>query len=398
MPQNNWMPTVLTSGNNAYFAYDHSLLEEINNEQVKIVRVEANEINSLLPKNESVKMPSEPIRKLLSYISSWFFVPDNKRPWVKKAVEAGRALLKEDSYDLIFVTGPPFSSVEVAVQLKKEFDIPMVIDYRDLWYGYHFAMYPTPLHRRLVKKGEYRALKAAEKIVVVNRRVKEKIMEYYKFIGHSDVLIIPHGYDQDDFDSAGTEPKPKDKMVLTYSGLFYEYITPKYVLNAFKELLRERPDYASNIQLQFIGVLRKSLIRQIKKLKLEQYVKVTGYVSHSDSVRKIKSSDVLWLMIGRGNNSDTISTGKLYEYIGSRKPIIGFVVDGAAKAVLKEYKASYISDPYDIQEIKSTIIHAYEDFRLGKLPVPAEEYVEKYRRDSLTAQLTKDLQFLVKVQ
>lgn len=397
MPQNNWAPTVLTSGDNAYFAYDHSLLQEINNENVKIVRVEGNEINSLLPQKGKVKMPPEPIRKLLSYLSAWFFIPDNKRPWAKKALEAGRALLKEENFDLIFVSGPPFSSVEVAVQLKKEFDIPMVIDYRDLWYGYHFGIYPTPLHRRLVKKGEYRALKAAEKIIVINRRVKEKIMEYYKFVRHSDVLIIPHGYDQEDFDIAGTEPRPNDKMVLTYSGLFYAYITPKYVLNAFKELLQERPDYASNIQLQFIGVLRKSLVKQIKKLKLEQYVKITGYVSHHESVRKIMSSDVLWLMIGHGTNSDTISTGKLFEYIGSRKPIIGFVGDGAAKSTLQEYKASYIADPYDKQAIKQAIIKAYEDFRRGQLPVPSQEFVEKFRRDTLTAQLTKDLQFLVKV-
>ncbi len=397
MPQNNWAPTVLTSGDNAYYAYDHELMKEIDAENVKIVRVEAKEVNSLLPIKGTLKMPSETVRKLLSYISAWFFIPDNKKPWAKKALEEGRRLLAKEEYDLIFVSGPPFSSVEAAVQLKKEFDIPLVIDYRDLWFGYHFAIYPTPIHKSLVKKGEYLALKAADRIVVVNRRVKERIMDYYKFIGHKDVLIIPHGYDQADFDAAGIEPKPKDKLVITYSGLFYEYITPKYLLNAFKELLQERPDYAANIQLQFIGILRKSLVRQIKKLKLEQHVKVTGYVSHLESVRKIKSSDVLWLMIGRGQNADTISTGKLYEYMGSRKPIIGFVEDGAVKSALQEYKASYICDPFNLEEIKKTLIQVYEDFRFERLPVPDAEDVEKFRRDTLTTQLTKELQFLVKV-
>ncbi len=398
MPQNNWLPTVLTSEANAYYAYDPSLLDEIDTEQVQIVRVDAREINSLLPQKGTVKMPSEPVRKLLSYISSFFFIPDNKISWAKKALEKGREILKKESYDLIFVTGPPFSSVETAVQLKKEFDIPMVIDYRDLWYGDHLAIYPTPFHKRLIRKMEYRALKASDKIVVINRRVKEKIMDYYKFVKHTDVLIIPHGFDQTDFDSAGTEPKTKDKMILTYSGIFYDYITPKYVLNAFKELLQERPDYAANIQLHFVGLLRKSIIRQIKRLKLEQYVKISGYVTHKEAVRKIQSSDILWLMIGNARNSDAHPTGKVYEYMGTKKPIIGFVCDGSVKSLLQEYEASYICDPYDLKEIKHTLVKAYEDFRLDTLPKPDPEFVERFRRDNLTIQLTKELQFLVKVK
>ncbi len=398
MPDNNWSPTVLTSGDNAYFAYDKSLLNEINPETTKVVRVQGNEINSLLPQKGTVKMPPEFLRKIFSYLSSWFFVPDNKISWAKKALIEARKLLSEEEYDLIFVTGPPFSSVDVAVQLKKEFDIPMVIDYRDLWFGYHFAIYPTPFHKKLVKSGEYRALKAADRIIVTNRKVKERIMDYFKFVRHTDILIVPHGYDVTDFEAAGIEPKPKDKLILTYSGLFYEYITPKYLLNAFKQLLNEKPEYASNIQLQFVGVLRKSLVNQIKRLKLEQYVKISGYVSHLESVRKIKSSDALWMMIGEGRNSDTIVTGKLFEYIGSKKPIVGFVQDGAAKSVLQEYGASYIADPYDYTQIKEALCKLYEDFRLNKLPVPADELVEKYRRDNLTAYLTNELQFLLKVK
>ncbi len=398
MPKNNWLPTVLTSGTNAYYAYDPSLLDEINKEQVKIVRVEAKEINSLLPQKGTIKMPSEPVRKILSYFSALFFVPDNKKAWAKKALEKGRELLSNESYDLIFVSGPPFSSVETAVQLKKEFDIPMVIDYRDLWYGYHFAIYPTPFHKSLIRKMEYRALKAADKIVVIDRMVKEKIMSYYKFVKHTDVLIIPHGFDREDFDNAGTEPRPIDKMILTYSGMFYDYITPQYLLKAFKELLQEKPDYAANIQLQFVGLLRKSIIRQIKKLKIEQYVKISGYVSHKEAVCKIQSSDILWLMIGRSRNSDTHPTGKVYEYIGTRKPIIGFVCEGVVKSLLQEYEASYLCDPYDLTEIKQTIIKVYEDFRLNRLPKPNPEFVDKFRRDYLTTQLTQDLQFLVKVK
>ena len=397
-PKYNWQPTVLTSGVNAYYAYDYSLLKEVDQSVVKIVRVSGKEINSLLPQKGTFKMPGEILRKILSYFSSLFFIPDNKKGWANSALVEARKLLKAESYDLIYVTGPPFSSVSMAAQLKKEFDVPLVIDYRDLWFGYYFAIYPTPFHKSRNKQLEYKALKAADKIIVINRRIKEKIMEYYPFVQHRDIIIVPHGYDPEDIATAGLEEKTKDKLVLTHSGLFYEYITPEYLLNAFKALVKERPDIASNIELVFVGVLRKSLLRQIRKLKLEPFVKVTGYVSHIEAVKKILSSDVLWMMIGKGRNSDAHSPSKFFEYIGTSKPIIGFVQDGTIKSSLQEYKAGYICDPYNEKAIKELLMKVYEDFRLGNLPKPDPEYVEKYRRDHLTEQLAKELQFLVRVK
>ena len=399
MPKYNWQPTVLTSGTNAYYAYDYSLLKEIDESVVKIVRVSSKEVNSLIPKKGTVKMPGEVFRKILSFVSSLLFIPDNKKQWAKNALIEARKLLKEEQYDLIFVTGPPFSSFTIAAQLKKEFDVPLAIDYRDLWYGYYFAIYPTPYHKSRNKQLEYQALKAADKIIVINRRIKEKIMEYYPFVSHRDIIIVPHGFDPEDMEKAGTEPRTKDKLVIAHSGLFYEYITPKYLLNAFKSLVEERPDIASNIELVFIGILRKSLLRQIRRLKLEPFVKITGYVSHIEAVRKILSSDVLWMMIGKGRNSDAHSPSKFFEYVGTGKPIIGLIQDGSTlKLSLQEYKASYTCDPYDEKSIKELLLQVYEDYRLNKLPQPDPEVIARYRRDNLTEMLGKELQFLVRVK
>jgi hypothetical protein len=102
------------------------------------------------------------------------------------------------------------------------------------------------------------------------------------------------------------------------------------------------------------------------------------------------------MMVGKKKNIDAILPGKLYEYIGSLKPIIACVPDGAAKTAVKEYGASFITDPYDIEQIKENILEAYELYRKNELPKPDENYVAKYRRDFLTEQLTKQMQFMVK--
>ncbi len=396
MKDYNWMPTVITTETAGYYAHDYSQLKEIEKFGIDIVRVNGNGINSKLASKGTIKMPREIIRKTLSRVSNVFFIPDNKKGWAKQVYFTAKELIKKENYELVFVTAPPFSAVNTAVKLKKDFAIPFIIDYRDLWYGNQFGFYPTPLHSYLHKKQEYTALKAADKVIATNRKMKEKIIHYYKFLTFEDIFIIPHGFDPEDFKNVNPLHKPNKKMKLTYSGIFYEYITPKYFLNAFKQLTLSRPDIAANIELHFIGFLRDENKKLIGKLGLQEFVKEYGYLEHREALVKIMSSDILWMMVGNGRNADTISSSKLYEYFGTRKPILVSVPDGALKSASVEYKASFITAPDDVEGIKNMIIKIYELYAKNELPNPDEEFIQKHRRDYLTEQLTKQFQFLVK--
>jgi glycosyltransferase involved in cell wall biosynthesis len=218
----------------------------------------------------------------------------------------------------------------------------------------------------------------------------------YKFLTYDDIVIIPHGFDPLDFENIKPEPKPNRKMILTYSGIFYSHITPKYFLTAFKQLTHEMPHIASEIELRFVGHLNKTNQALIRKLKLEEYVKDFGYLDHKDAIRKVLSSDVLWMMLGRWKNSDHILPGKLFEYIGARKPFIISVPDGAAKSASENYGAAFITEPNDVEAIKNTIVKVYDLYLINKLPIPDEEFIQKHRRDYLTEQLTKQFQLIVK--
>lgn len=394
----NWEPTVLTTSDIGYYAHDHSLLKEVEDADIKVERVAGGEINSLIKKNGTVKIPSEKIRKLFSYISQTFFIPDNKVNWSKKAIEKAREILKQEKYDIIFVTAPPFSTVNIAVELKKEFNVPLVIDYRDLWFESYFSFYPTLLHKSMHKKMEYNALKAADKITVTNRVIKEKIINTYQFLSFDDVTILSHGFDPMDFENLKPEKRTNKRMIISYSGIFMEYNTPEYFLKAFKEISLEKPEIAANIELHFIGFLRKENNKLIKKLQLEDFVKDFGYIEHKEAVRKLVSSDVLWFMIGKKQNIDALLPGKLFEYVGSKKPILACIPDGAAKNSLQKYGASFITDPFNINEIKNAIFKVYELYKNNNLPKPDENFVQQYRRDFLTEQLCKEFQFCMKTE
>ena len=397
LKNNNWEPTVITTGKVAYFAHDESLQKELDETGVRVIRVEGAEPNSLLSKHGTIKLPSEFIRKTFNRLNQTFFIPDNKISWAKKAFKKAIEILSVEHFDCVFISGPPFSVFDIFSDIKKNQNIPLVLDYRDLWVDNQFSFYLTPFHKSLHKRKEYKALKAADKVIVTNRRIKEKLINDYKFLTFDEVYIISHGYDPEDFTKVEQLEKPNDKMLITYAGLFYEYITPKYFLQAFKKLLIENPSIAENIRLSFIGLLGKKNQKLIRDLKLESYVTEYGYLNHLETIQKLMISDILWFMVGNGKSAETISSGKLYEYFGTRKPIISCLPDGALKMAAGDYKASFITEPDNIEQIKNTILEVYKLFKEGKLPIPDEKFVESFRRDLLTEQLAKQMNNVLKV-
>ena len=181
MKEFNWEPTVITSGKTGYFAHDNSLMVEAEEAGIQIIRTEGNDPNSILSKFGTIKIPRESIRRILNRISQTFFIPDNKVSWSKKAAKIVEQLLKKNSYDAIFVTCPPFSAFAEIAELKKKFDVPIFVDYRDLWFDSYFSFYPTPFHKTIHKNLEYNSLKACDKVIVTNRQIKEKLLKNYPF-------------------------------------------------------------------------------------------------------------------------------------------------------------------------------------------------------------------------
>ncbi len=392
----NWLPTVITTGKIGYFAYDESLLKEANDAGIEIIRTESINPNSLLKNKGTVKMPSTWLMKLLGRVSKSIFIPDNKKFWSKKAAKVANKVLSKDKFDAIYISVPPFSAIAPIVKLKAKHDIPIFVDYRDAWLSNQFRFYPTPYHKYKHKKIEDRVLRKIDRIIVVNRIIKEDLLKSYQFLDFKDIDIIPHGYDQSDFDKIQRHPKENNKMVITYSGIFYEDITPKYLLKAFKQLSLDNPDIASNIELHFVGHFKKENKSLVKKLKIEYAVKRIGYLSHLEVIKRLSSSDILWLMLPNDKKMNNVTPGKLFEYFGARKPIIASLPEGVAKFRSEEYGASFITLPNDIEQIKNTLIKVHNLYISNNLPKHNENFVANLDRKKQVDQLTKIFQFYLR--
>ncbi|MBU1098901.1 MAG: glycosyltransferase family 4 protein [Bacteroidetes bacterium] len=396
MKDYNWEPTVITTGKTGYYAHDDSMLKEAENAKIITVRTSARDVNSLLARFGTIKMPSEFIRKMFSLISKTFFIPDNKKSWAKMAYQTAAEILKKEKYDLIFISIPPFSVFGSCLKLGEEFNIPVFTDYRDLWFSNQFRFFITPYHKFRHKKMEEALVRKVDKILVTNRYAKEQMLFDYPFLNFKDVIIAPHGYDSEDFKNISIERENRDKLVIGYSGIFYETVTPTYFLLAFKKLTQNRPDVAANIELHFIGDLRSKNRKLINKLGLHQYVHEFGYMNHKEAIRKLMNCDILWVMLGRNKNSFHVAPGKLFEYFASRKPIIACADEGAITRNAVDYGASIVTEPDNVEQIMNAIIKMYEDFKNDSLPIPDEEFIAKHDRKFIAQQITKEFQFYLK--
>jgi len=390
-----WEPTVLTIKPKYYYAFDDVLLKEIEDRGIRIIRTGSKDPTQKVFNQKKIK--SDFFRKILNRISQTFFLPDNKRGWMRPALKEARKLLSSENFDIIFATAPPYTDFRIGAKLKEEFNVPLVLDYRDAWLDDGLSFYPTPFHRWIVKSMERKVLHLSDKIITYTRQIKEHILKNYPFIKQDEIVIIPHGYDEEDFDVEFESSKSPNKLRITYSGAFYDERTPKFFLKAVEQLFIERPDLENQIEFYFVGNFPKKYFRKIQKSKHKSSFHFTGYVDHKTNIQYLLDSDVLWLMIRHSKNPHLYATSKLFEYIGTGKPILACVPkNGAAAMILKDYDASFIVEPEDIEGIKDALLKIFDLFKKNQLPSGDKEFIQQFERKRLTQELVKVFQFTMR--
>ena len=379
-----WNPIVLCPEPGAYHTFDDSLQKELLSLDIEVHRVMANTpFHRTGQSPKKVKVPGT-LAKILRWFSTFFFIPDNKKSWIEPGFEKGVKLIEEHAIDAIFASAPPYSNLMLARQLKDHTGLPVLMDLRDDWVESHLIKYPTAWHKKRMEQLEIDTLTRANALLTVNEEIAKSLNKRVL----KEVEVIGHGFDPEDFE-VGREPASgsQDKLSFLYSGSFYDDSRPDSFLKAMAELITEKPELKSKIDLQFQGGLNAEHWKLINELDLAPMVTDFGYADHDFAVNNLLAADVLWLIVGQQKNPEIISLGKTSEYFATKKPILGLVPEGSAKNMLNEYGKSFIAAPYDIYEIKKQLLEIVNCYQNGSWPRHSEEVVNAYNRKSLTAKL-----------
>ena len=268
--------------------------------------------------------------------------------------------------------------------LKKYFpNLPWIADFRDPWTNIDFykdlnlSWISDKIHHKLEKK----VIQKADSIVVVSNGMKDE----YEFLEPKHIQVIPNGYDESDIQKVAIELDKK--FSISHIGTLNAARNPKTVWKVLSAICDENSQFKADLQIQLVGKVDFSVLENIKKFGLTENLSKIDYLSHSEAINKQQSSQVLMLLINNSGNAKGILTGKFYEYLAAKRPILAVgPTDGDANAVLTETEAGKMVDFEDEKATKEAIIDYYKRYKAGSLKVESSS-VERFSRRSLTGEL-----------
>lgn len=400
----NWEPVIYTPENPETPVEDNSLFRDIP-EGITVLKKKIWEPYSFYKKflgqKEEDKIQTgfltekkKPKRK--EKISVWIrgnlFIPDARKFWIRPSVKYLTTYLKKNPVDIIISTGPPHSMHLIALGLKKRLNIPWLADFRDPWTNIDFYkdLLLTPRADNKHKKLEQSVLKETDSLIVVGSTLKKE----YENLGAEKVSVITNGFDQDDY-------KDDDicldkKFSILHVGTITYSRNPKDFWSVLSELVNELQDFADDLEIKLIGKTDLSVDENIAKLDLQKFVRKTNYLSHKEAIREQQKSHVLFLPINNTQNAKGIITGKLFEYLAARRPVLAIgPTDGDVAEILNNTNAGRISGFGENTRLKNHILALYHNYKKGKLQINAGD-VSKYSRKNLTEELVKLLNESIK--
>ncbi len=393
--QYGWEPIIYTPENPEYPSIDHSFEKDIPAD-ITVLKTPIWEPYNVYrnltgKKNQAINAGfiSENKKqgwkdKLSIWIRGNFLIPDPRRFWIKPSVGFLSDYLKENPVDAIITTGPPHSMHLIGMGLKKNFpSLPWVADFRDPWTNIDFykdlnlTWFADKIHHKL----EREVLQKADTVLVVSRGMEEEFAP----MKPKKLQVITNGYDESDV-QVGTLALD-GRFSISHIGTLNAARNPRIVWKVLSEICAENVDFKKDLQIQLVGKVDFSVLEDIQSYGLQEQLLKIDYLSHSEAIAKQNTSQVLMLLINQSGNAKGILTGKFFEYLAAKRPILAVgPTDGDAAVVLNETGAGVMVDFADEQAAKPAILKYYNQYKKGALSVQSES-VERFSRRSLTGEL-----------
>jgi len=361
-----WDITVVTPQAGEFWITDEALLKKIP-EKVRVARTMSlsgqRVMNALRSGRSGPSRRSSSGFGLVRALSDFFLIPDSYVGWLPFARNAAFKLVKQGHFDALYSTSPPDSSHLIANSVAKRFHLPWVADFRDPWINLYLKKPPTPIHACLHRHFERTVTKADA--ILVTTDWHEEILE--RLYPGARVVKITNGYDEDDF--VGTEQMSPSGDVLTilHCGMLTLGRSSRPFLEGLAAFLSDTPDALGRIKVSFVGARESDNEYWVERFSLEDVVSFEDNVPHEECIRREAVSHVLLLIKHDTPNYNGLVPGKLYEYIGARRPILAVVPEGEAARIVLNTGRGEVADISKTRQIAEKLGVMFKLFMDGRL-------------------------------
>jgi glycosyltransferase involved in cell wall biosynthesis len=316
----------------------------------------------------------------------------NRAHVVTLLAEAVRPAMSSGAPRAILASVPPPETLLLALQLGREYEVPVVADFRDLW-----SYAPGLPYRHLFdfwfeRQVERRALQSCD-LIVVNTKTAATVLKKGVGVPEAKIRVVRNGYEEDDFaNSLGTGPIELGKFSIVYTGELslglpnkngstrrlkqtlgldyhplqcnYDTRSPRWFLGAVEQLLDRNPEMRTTVQIWFVGLKTEWHDRVRQAFRYPECLQLVGRVESKVAVQLACQADLLLLSQNEyrwgGVDCCVAIPAKLYTYLRTGRPILACVQESEIADLVREYRAGTVVDPRDIPGIASGVMDSYK--------------------------------------
>jgi len=380
LPEHAWRPYVLTACSRAY--------ERVNTEAPGNALSDATVMSTFALDTQRHLAWRGRYSRLLA-------LPDRWSTWALAAVPKGLFAIYRKKIDLIMATFPIATAVLIGLVLHFCTRKPLVIDFRD---SMTEDEYPRdPLTRRVCRRIESWVVRSAALLIFTTESARRMYLNRYPSLSPANCVVIPNGYDEDDFSGAFAQNnaktfEPKRPVRLVHAGVIYtDDRDPRAFFAALGRLKAEGAVDASNLRIELrASGAEKYYATLLRECGIGDFVHLLPALPHKDAISDIASTDGLVLFQAASCNHQI--PAKVYEYFRVGKPVLALTpASGDTGILLSEVGGATVVDLDDENAIYRAVPAFLKSVADRTHPLPDPEKVQKYTRRNQTAELARCL-------
>ena len=339
------------------------------------------------------------------YVSYFFALPDSCSGWIFPAVLRGLQIIKKEKINILLSSAPYFSSHLIALLLKKITRKPWVADFRDPWIvdDPNFRGIPYKSLNQLNARLESYVVSNADRVIANTEALRSNFIRRYPELARDKFLLIPNGFDPEDFENLQISGKRKDKLIISHIGSIYWKRNPLPFLKAIKNFITENTSCNRQLEIRFIGFVEKeheeALRKFLSEAQLTNLVKLIKAVPRQKALEYLYESDILLVFGFDGPGCELQVPAKLFEYLKAGRSIFALAPENTAIVeTLESAKASYFrANPSDVKGIYGRFQDIYLQFK-NKQDFSSPSNIEIYNRKKQAKQLGQILEDILNLR
>ena len=376
-------PVVYTAENVNYPITDSYLVKDVpkNIEVLKYPIWEPNDVFNFLGKKKKESagfLNSKPsfFGKFMQFIRANYFIPDARKFWINPSVKYLKKYLSENKIDVIITTGPPHSMHLIGLKLKEQLGVKWIADFRDPWTEIDY-FHQLPLSKKAIKKHHYlerKVLTLADAVLVVGNTMKTKYLKFNK-----NIETVTNGFDGE---ISNDKVTLDSKFTITHIGLMNADRNPKMLWEVLSEIIIENKEFTKDFELRLVGSIDAAVLNEIENYKLTTNVNIIKYLPHNKVIEFQKKSQVLLLIVNNVPSAKGILTGKIFEYLMAKRPVLAIAPkNGDLAEIIEKTKSGVVIDFDERELLKKSILDFYLVFKERELQVKSIDIMQYHRKE-----------------